>query len=55
MFASVHLKKEESQFAFKISYFEIYKEVVRDLLRVEEDARSHELHICDDELGNTGM
>lgn len=39
-------------FHVKVSYIEIYKEELRDLLELETSAK--ELHIREDEKGNTG-
>lgn len=36
----------------KVSYIEVYKEKLRDLLELETSAK--ELHIREDEKGNTG-
>ena len=37
----------------KVSYIEIYKEELQDLLDV--DTSSKELHVREDDQGNTGM
>lgn len=40
------------EFALRVSYVEIYKEELRDLL--DGGVNSREIHIREDEQGNTG-
>lgn len=44
--------KHNSDFTVKASYIEVYKEELRDLL--ELDTSSKDMHIREDEKGNTG-
>jgi len=57
LFESVRLKKAEFEYQIFVSYIEIYKEELRDLLwtDVGVGAGLHEMHIREDEQGSTGI
>lgn len=45
--------KEQVEFTVKVSYIEIYREELRDLLDLETSSK--DLHIREDDKGNTGQ
>lgn len=56
MFSCIVSKREEFQYTVKVSYLEIYKEELRDLLwsGCVTGEGPHELHIRETEEGHTG-
>ncbi len=48
------MRKADFQYQVAVSYIEIYKEELRDLLCVEMREGPREMHIREDEQGNTG-
>ena len=54
LFEIVRLRRAEFQYWISVSYIEIYKDVLRDLLWEEIGVGAHELHIREDDQGSTG-
>ena len=44
---------KDVEYSIKVSYIEIYKEELQDLLDIE--TASKDLHVREDDKGNTGM